>query len=657
MQVKAIILYNHHGERRVVPFKLGAVNIITGESKTGKSSLINILDFCLGRQEFTMFEGVNRDIVAWYAVLLQIGATQVFIAKSPPVGHSVQQSQGYITVAAEVHLPALSELYFNTNDTNIAAYLSRLLGIAPNETVGVAAAGQEVFQATLDHTKYYLFQNQSLVANPSQLFWRQNEPVIPRHIRETMPYFLGAIQDNRMKLSADLRFGQQLLREATQDKQRAQEVLGKQNESGRKLLVQAQAIGMLREQIPDSLIIEALTTLSGWIETPTTPTTTLAEVNNPLDEARTRARDLNQSYRNLEQEIEETRSYIRKANGYTDAVHEHADRLATVRLFDGAEQVDHAQCPLCTQRLPKEEVPATVDLLNTALAQMQADLGGMQRQRPQLEQYLAGRQAQLDAVRTELRQADQRVRTLRRVQQDNTQAQRESQALKLVGRIEAYLEELGEVPNITKLTERVEKGQRYVDNLKRQLSTQEVVTIVESSLSMIAQDMTEWANDLQLSHAGYPHRLDWRKLTVVADHDRVIPMERMGSGENWLGCHLICLLALHKFFIEKNRPVPHFLVLDQPTQVYFPQIGGYKALDGTVQDLVAAGADEAAVGRMFTLFFKVVKLLSPNLQIIVTEHANLDTPEFQAALVETPWTNGRALIPPEWLDTYRRAVD
>jgi putative ribosome biogenesis GTPase RsgA len=65
MQVKAIILYNHQGERRVVPFKLGAVNIITGESKTGKSSLINILDFCLGRQEFTMFEGVNRDIVAW----------------------------------------------------------------------------------------------------------------------------------------------------------------------------------------------------------------------------------------------------------------------------------------------------------------------------------------------------------------------------------------------------------------------------------------------------------------------------------------------------------------------------------------------------------------------------------------------------------------
>ncbi|GAB3638634.1 hypothetical protein GCM10027422_42240 [Hymenobacter arcticus] len=116
-----------------------------------------------------------------------------------------------------------------------------------------------------------------------------------------------------------------------------------------------------------------------------------------------------------------------------------------------------------------------------------------------------------------------------------------------------------------------------------------------------------------------------------------------------LGCHLICLLALHKFFVEKNRPVPHFIVFDQPTQVYFPQLSGYQALDGTVQDLAAVGADEAAVRRLFALFFKVVKLLSPNMQIIVTEHANLDTPEFKAALVEEPWTNGRALIPQEWL--------
>ena len=49
-----------------------------------------------------------------------------------------------------------------------------------------------------------------------------------------------------------------------------------------------------------------------------------------------------------------------------------------------------------------------------------------------------------------------------------------------------------------------------------------------------------------------------------------IPMSRMGSGENWVGYHLIGHLALHKWFALQKRPVPRFLFLDQPSQVYFP---------------------------------------------------------------------------------------
>jgi hypothetical protein len=47
-------------------------------------------------------------------------------------------------------------------------------------------------------------------------------------------------------------------------------------------------------------------------------------------------------------------------------------------------------------------------------------------------------------------------------------------------------------------------------------------------------------------------------------------MAEIGSGVNWVGYHLLALLALHRYFIEKRRPVPAFLILDQPSQVYFP---------------------------------------------------------------------------------------
>ena len=44
--IKAIIIFIKNGEKRVVPLEQG-VNIITGESKTGKSALVEIIDYCL----------------------------------------------------------------------------------------------------------------------------------------------------------------------------------------------------------------------------------------------------------------------------------------------------------------------------------------------------------------------------------------------------------------------------------------------------------------------------------------------------------------------------------------------------------------------------------------------------------------------------------
>lgn len=43
----------------------------------------------------------------------------------------------------------------------------------------------------------------------------------------------------------------------------------------------------------------------------------------------------------------------------------------------------------------------------------------------------------------------------------------------------------------------------------------------------------------------------------------------IGSGMNWVGYHLSAYLALQDFFINNTRPVPHFLVLDQPSQAFF----------------------------------------------------------------------------------------
>ena len=49
--INSITIYSSDGDQRRVTFKRSGLNIVTGQSKTGKSSLIDIIDYCLGRSE------------------------------------------------------------------------------------------------------------------------------------------------------------------------------------------------------------------------------------------------------------------------------------------------------------------------------------------------------------------------------------------------------------------------------------------------------------------------------------------------------------------------------------------------------------------------------------------------------------------------------
>lgn len=68
-------------------------------------------------------------------------------------------------------------------------------------------------------------------------------------------------------------------------------------------------------------------------------------------------------------------------------------------------------------------------------------------------------------------------------------------------------------------------------------------------------------------------------MTIIFDRtDRPVPMSRTGGGENHLAYHLSALLALHLFASKNNCPIPQFLLIDQPTQVYFPSEKIYRKL-------------------------------------------------------------------------------
>jgi hypothetical protein len=110
---------------------------------------------------------------------------------------------------------------------------------------------------------------------------------------------------------------------------------------------------------------------------------------------------------------------------------------------------------------------------------------------------------------------------------------------------------------------------------------------------------------------------------------------------------------LHEHFISLSRnPVPRFLVIDQPSQVYFPE--AWPSMEGAPsgQNTVKASADIEGVRRIFAALSHFMDIVKEQFQIIVTEHAVLITWNGLSHVhLVGNWRqeHDEFLIPPAWL--------
>ena len=91
-------------------------------------------------------------------------------------------------------------------------------------------------------------------------------------------------------------------------------------------------------------------------------------------------------------------------------------------------------------------------------------------------------------------------------------------------------------------------------------------------------------------------------------------------------------------------------MIDQPTQAFYPSDVAKNA--GAVDD-----SDREAVLAMFLVMRDVIDELSPRMQIIVSDHANLvDQSWFQRA-VRHQWRGGVRLVPTDWITAGKEPPD
>lgn len=641
MQILEIILYSRQGKKRVLPLRPGSVNIITGQSHTGKTALIPIVSYCLGGGGFHVPEGRIVESVAWFGLLLQVGTERIFVARENPYPGRSSTSTAYLArsvAESPLEAPGQGNVNIDTFEDN----LSRLLGIAPNLHVPSEASTRLPLSANIRHALFYCFQHQTEIASNQVLFHRQSADFLTTAIKDTLPYFLGAIREEELALEEQLSVAKRKVRLLENQVREKEQIQGDGISKASALLREAISVGLLPgEPIPDNIeeVRGLMQKAMDW--SPERGTFTGADEITGLQQE---VEVLQGRRRKICDTIRSARVMSGEAQGFVDEAKIQAERLESIGLFD--ENAEHAAtCPICSQHLT---VPLPqAKLIQESVSSLHRSLAATERERPRLREYIEEQNSELEELSRLQAEKENAIIALQN-EQESAQRMRDlnSRRAKVVGRISLYLESVQPAEVDDRLNNRLAASQRDVQRLTDLLNPEDKAQRLKSILSRLGMKMSEWAKFLQLEFSDSPLRLDLTALTVFIDaENRPVPLLHVGSGENWLGLHLVTHFALHRHFRQSDRPVPGFLFLDQPTQVYFPP---EKDPDESGDAELLDDDDRQKVARLFELIFQVTAELAPGLQIIVTDHADFNYPEFQDAVVERWRGAGNALVPQDW---------
>ena len=644
LQIRSISIYPHKGERRDVKFKLGTLNIVTGAPKTGKSALLDIVDYCWGRKEYTVPEGAIRKGASWFALHLDHNGEGILLARKNPGPAKRASDKIYFARGVESLPNTDSDFHKNITQPGLKARLSAILGISENVHVPEPWSTREPLEASSRQAILFCLQAQDEIANRRFLFHRQGEQFKPSNIRDALPYFLGSVDEDHFLTLKRYQDAKTRLRQLEREHKEIKSITKEASRKAHSLLQEARHARLLPSDASASDPDKVLELLQRATEPRNTDFSHVDDPQSDLSELEEKRRKLRSQLQELREEISDVKQLRKETSEFESEAREQEGRLASIGLISSGDHQHDKFCPLCESQLAVP-VPSVVQVKNT-LSDIHVQLESVRRDTPRLQKRLANLEGQRASVSEELRSV-QRDIALRIQDNERLRAEKNQfvQQARVVGRITYYLENTAAVSPESDLPRTIRRLQIELEELERALDDKAAEERLATALNLMGRDLTTYAERLGLEHGDNPLRLDIKNLTVVADtDDGPLSLSQMGSGENWVGYHVAAHLSLHKLFTRRKRPVPGFLMLDQPSQAHYPP---EQDQDGKIDNL--PDEDRVAVRQLFEVLYEYSRELGPNLQIIVTDHVQLLDDWFTEATAER-WRDGSALIPSSWLD-------
>ena len=618
---------------RTVDFDPEKVSVVTGWSATGKSSIIAIIDYVLGASACTIPVGEIRDYASWYGLLIETDTGLIRIGRKKPEGR--QLSNAFWTQqGADVESPLPIMPTANTTAERFKLMMDAFSGLSnlrlnPEENNGFNE------RASFRDMAAFNFLPQHIVANPYTMFFKADSSEHREKLQNVLPLALGIITNEDLMRSHRLHLLRGELRKLETELRTRRNGIENWRANAIGAFYRAQELNLLPAGEPP----DELRTLIGLLQQVVNSGGRTVAAPDRVSTSVQRLQNIREQEQQLDAEISTQRRRLRRLKSLRRSVLDYGDVLEDQQArVQGAgwfrSMIKAEQCILCgsdskVARRALEELEAPIKELSDLSA-------GTSSTEPMVD-------SEIVSIQRKLLSDERTLLDLRRTRQEfeaTVDAERGlsnslENVYRFIGGTEQALKIISDVEGDDGLQARVLILQKQIDELQRQLDEKGRKAREKAVREAISSYILRFVEALGVAGAAGNPVLDERELNlkfVREGADRPDFLWQIGSGENWMAYHLATLLALHGVFLKrgKQNPVPTFLIIDQPSQVYFPSDTFEEIVEGSAKADAPSQRprsrrhldDLESTRQIFRALVRAQRSFKGRLQIIVLDHAD-----------------------------------
>jgi hypothetical protein len=613
--IDSILLWSKTSQLREVRFQRNAVNVITGESHTGKTAILDIVDYCFLASEHKLPESVINENISWYGVKFYANEKTFALCRRAPTGGVVSDDYFFSSTGAIPQRPNA-----NTAKDDLRNILEAEFGI--DERVTVAYGGRALKAGSKISFRYFFLFNtvsEDIITNREVFFDRQSEDRYREALPRIFDIALGIDDLNNINAREER---DRLSREVSRLERKDAHLAERRDtfkEEAHLLAAQAAEFGVIPAATHDVTIDglrEAFASAAAKPVDGAAEKDRYSDVSSKLFLVTRRRRQLDlfqQEYSAYKQSLEKSKDSLRPL----EVLLNRSPELMKAESF--TELISAFTTDL--QRI-KESIAAK----HPVDGQISSLLKDLDEERTTLEAELSS-----------LPKAPKSFESLR-------------QKWLFIGEAKGKLDAYTEAPAIASR----ESGDSNLATMRTRLDSiqvrdvQETRDAVLSLINEIALGMLSEVGEVMANYAHYQPIFNYKEKRLQLRKPRSQLVENVGSSSNHMFLHLLHFLALHEVAISQDsRFIPSFLILDQPSRPYYGE-----ARSAELKTI--SHSDTAKISAAFQLLDQFIARMNRDykseFQMIVFEHVPTDIfDRMEHVHLSEEFRNGNALIPQDWV--------